>query len=83
MLHEKGAKVSYNVPYISQIQLPHGTLLSIELTPEYLSSADCVVIATDHSCYNVEQIVSWAKLVYDTRGATKGLKQSNIVRLGE
>jgi len=83
LLQEKGAKVSYNDPYISKIQLSEGTLTSVELTEESLSSADCVVIATDHSIYDLEQIAARAKLVFDTRGATKGLKHDNIVRLGE
>ncbi len=83
LLHEKGARVSYNDPFIPQIQLSHGTLSSVELGAQYLSSADCVVIATDHSSYHLEQIVSRAKLVFDTRGVTKDLKQNNIVRLGE
>lgn len=83
LLQEKGAKVSYNDPYISKIQLSEGTLTSVELTEESLSSADCAVIATDHSCYDLEQIATRSKLVFDTRGATKGLKHANIVRLGE
>lgn len=83
LLQEKGAKVSYNDPYISKIQLSEGTLTSVELTEESLSSADCVVIATDHSCYDLEQIATRSKLVFDTRGATKGLEHDNIVRLGE
>lgn len=83
LLQEKGAKVSYNDPYISKIQLSQDSLASVDLTKEYLSSQDCTVIATDHSIYNLEEIVSWSKLVFDTRGATKGLEHDNIVRLGE
>jgi len=82
-LQEKGARVSYNDPYIPNIQLPDGSLSSVDLAEKNLSSVDCVVIATDHSCYNLEQIVAQAELVFDTRGVTRGLKQKNIVRLGE
>ena len=83
LLHARGAEISYNDPYISKIQLPQDTLASVDLTEECLSAMDCIVIATDHSCYNLEQIVTQAKLVFDTRGMTRGLKQKNIVRLGE
>jgi UDP-N-acetyl-D-glucosamine dehydrogenase len=83
LLQEKGAKVSYNDPYIPQIQLPQHKLDSVDLTEEYLSSVDCAVIATNHSCYNLEQIVAWSKLVFDTRGATKRLRNASIIRLGE
>jgi len=82
LLQENGAKVSYNDPYIPNIQLPYNSLSSVDLTKDRLSSADCIIIATDHSCYDLKQIVSGEKLVFDARGATRGLKQQNIVRLG-
>ena len=83
LLSDKGAKVSYNDPYIPRIQLSQGSLASIALTKENLSSADCVVIATDHSCYNMDEVIAHSKLVFDARGVTRGLTQNNIIRLGE
>jgi UDP-N-acetyl-D-glucosamine dehydrogenase len=56
---------------------------SVELSAEYLASMDCVVIATGHSCYDMSEVVANAKLIFDTRGATRKLKGDNIVRLGE
>ncbi len=82
-LKEKGAEIGYNDPYIPEIQLPLDTLASVDLTKECLSSMDCIIIATDHSCYNLEEIVTSSKLVFDTRGVTRGLRYDNIVRLGE
>ncbi|MFC1907118.1 UDP-N-acetyl-D-glucosamine dehydrogenase, partial [Chloroflexota bacterium] len=66
-----------------EIQLSGDTLSSVELAEECLSSADCVLIATDHSCYDLEKIVTSSKLVFDARGVTFSFKQDNIVRLGE
>lgn len=83
LLSDKGAKVSYNDPFIPEIKLSQGSLTSIALTKENLSSADCVVIATDHSCYNINEVIVQSKLVFDTRGATVGLKGNNIIRIGE
>jgi UDP-N-acetyl-D-glucosamine dehydrogenase len=83
LLREKGAKVSYHDPYLPTIKLPWGEMKSVALAAESLDSADCVVIATDHSCYEMDEVVSRAKLVFDARGATRGLKGENIVRLGE
>ena len=37
------------------------------------ASYDCVVIATDHSSYDYAAIVDAAKLVVDTRNATRRL----------
>jgi len=83
LLQERGAKVSYNDPYIPQIGLAQDNLTSVDLAEEELSSVDCVVIATNHSCYDVEQLVSSSKLLFDVRGVTRGLNRANIVRLGE
>ncbi len=44
---------------------------SQELTPEYLSSLDAVLISTDHSAFDYEAIVRHAPLVIDTRNATQ------------
>jgi len=50
-------------------------LESIELTPEALKDADCVLIVTDHSTIDYEEVVEHAQLVVDTRNATKNVKQ--------
>jgi len=83
LLQQKGAQVSYNDPYIPTIKVNGRQLNSIKLDGETLHSADCTIIATDHSSYDFPDIVAKAKLVYDTRGVTLGLKQENIIRLGE
>jgi UDP-N-acetyl-D-glucosamine dehydrogenase len=70
-----GAEISYNDPYIPVLPtmrhyaLP--PLTSQPLTPEYVAAQDCVLIATDHSAYDYESIVQHARLVVDTRNATK------------
>src|SRR6266481_7142662 len=55
MMH-KGAVVNYNDPHIPVLppmrHYPHLKMASQELTPEYLQSQDCVVVATDHSAYD-------------------------------
>lgn len=75
LLLEAGADLSYNDPHIPRLpsmrsfQVP--LLESQALTPEFVSSQDCVLIATDHSTYDYESIVKHARLVVDTRNATK------------
>ena len=81
LLCEKGANVSYNDPYVANIRIYENNLRSVELTDRQLASADCVVIATDHSCYDFRNIAQKADLVFDTRGATGKLRNKNIVRL--
>jgi len=81
LLSEKGANVSYNDPYVAGVRISENNLKSVRLTDEQLTSADCVVIATDHSCYDYRRIAQKADLVFDTRGATRKLRNKNIVRL--
>ncbi len=70
-----GADVSYNDPYIPSLPaMRHYAVPALEsqpLTPEYVSEQDCVLIATDHSAYDYDSIVQLARLVVDTRNATK------------
>jgi len=80
MLLEHGADVLYNDPYVPRLS---ERMVSKELCDELLGTADCVVIATDHSCYDWRWIVDKAKLVFDTRNATKAIDSDKIYRLGE
>ncbi len=77
LLQERGADISYNDPHIPKLpKMRHHDvpdLSSEELTPEFLASQDCVLIATDHTSYDYDTIVKHAKLVVDTRNATKNV----------
>ena len=81
LLQEKGANVSYNDPYVSEIIISGNTLTSVDINAKELSAADCLVIATDHSLYDYEFIANNTNLVFDTRGSTRELDTTNIVRL--
>src|ERR1700692_3479187 len=75
LLAARGAKVDYNDPYFAQIhKMRHynfSNLKSVPLNPQSLASYDGVIIATDHSSYDYAAIVEAAKLVVDTRNATR------------
>jgi UDP-N-acetyl-D-glucosamine dehydrogenase len=78
ILEDKGAKVDYNDPYIPK--MPHVRkyryeMKSVPLTPANLKKYDVVLISTDHSSYDYQKIVTHAKLVIDTRNATKEVSQ--------
>lgn len=83
LLRKRGAEVSFHDPYVREVTLPNpGTRLSsVELTQEALESADCVVIATNHRCYDYAWIARTARLVLDTRNVLKGARGSNVVTL--
>jgi UDP-N-acetyl-D-glucosamine dehydrogenase len=77
LLLEGGAKLDYNDPYFPQLHkmrhYDYSKMRSVELTPKALGSYECVLIATDHTSYDYEAIVKNAKLVVDTRNATRRL----------
>lgn len=80
-LQKDGVFVSYNDPYIPTIG--RGRKYDLNMTStglEHLERYDCVLIVTDHSDYNYPQIVRDARLVVDTRNATRGISAPNIVR---
>ncbi|MBZ5702298.1 MAG: nucleotide sugar dehydrogenase [Acidobacteriia bacterium] len=77
LLHERGAKLDYNDPYFPKLHkmrhYDYSHMKSVALDPKTIASYDCVVIATDHSSYDYAAIVDAAKLVVDTRNATRRL----------
>jgi len=81
LLREKGASVCYNDPYVAKIQVSGNAISSVDLSDKKLSSSDCVVVATDHTCYDYKDIAKKASFVFDTRGVTRKLKNRNILRL--
>ncbi len=70
-LHRKGAKVTYNDPFIPQLDVMGIRFKSQPLTAKSIRSADCVLILTDHSQYNLKEILRNSKLIIDTRGVIK------------
>lgn len=86
LLEKKGAKVDYNDPYIPQTPKMRKFKFfkkSVEVDKNAIKKYDCVVIATDHSCYDYKMIVENAKLVVDTRNAVEmflNKKFKNVVK---
>ncbi len=79
LLLQRGAELTYNDPHIPRLRkmrnYDFSATTSQELTPEYLASQDCVLIATDHSAYDYDEIVRHSRLVLDTRNATAGVTE--------
>ena len=79
ILQKKGARVSYHDPHVSKIRLDRKIMKS-QKTP-LLEKQDCVVIVTAHTSFNYSGIVKRARLIIDSRNATKGIKNRKIVKL--
>ncbi len=82
LLAPKVKSLVYNDPFVPELKTDYKTLKSVKLSQQLLKSVDCVLITTDHSGYDYRMIVKNAKLVVDTRNATKGIKNGKIVKIG-
>jgi nucleotide sugar dehydrogenase len=76
ILHQlalRGAAVAYHDPLVPRFQEHGRDLESVPLTPRALDEADLVLILTDHSRVDYAMVVEHARLVLDTRYATRGV----------
>jgi UDP-N-acetyl-D-glucosamine dehydrogenase len=81
LLRHEGAEVLYNDPYFPTVGRGRHYNLNMTCTPlENLEQYDCVLIVTDHSDYNYQEIVKNSQLVVDSRNATKGIVSDKIVK---
>jgi UDP-N-acetyl-D-glucosamine dehydrogenase len=81
LLQQEGAIVSYNDPFFPTVGRGRKYDLQMTSTPmNKLEEFDCVLIVTDHSSYDYQDIVRRSQLVVDTRNATHGIKAENVVR---
>jgi UDP-N-acetyl-D-glucosamine dehydrogenase len=79
LLRKKGAQIAYIDPYVPELSQEGEVLQSAN--PDALSTADCVVVVTDHTSFDYEALFRDAKLIVDTRNALKGKKSPKLFRL--
>lgn len=69
LLEAQGAKVTYYDPHVPRFREDGHEFRSVDLTPERVAAADCVMVVTDHTSVDYRMIKRQAKLVVDTRNA--------------
>jgi UDP-N-acetyl-D-glucosamine dehydrogenase len=74
-LEKNGANVIYNDPYIPKFKHNNNEYISVSWQ-DNIDTSDIVIITTNHGCYEYQEIVDRAKLLYDTRNATKDVKKN-------
>ena len=74
LLKKEGANIQYNDPYVLSFTLNNQEYYSLKLDEATLRKQDLVLITTDHSSYDYARIAAWARLIFDTRNATKDVK---------
>jgi UDP-N-acetyl-D-glucosamine dehydrogenase len=83
MLEQRGAHVDFHDPYVGTIEEDGHRMKGVDLTDARLRRSDCVAIVTDHSTVNNARVAKHARLIVDTRNATKSVKnaKARIVKL--
>lgn len=79
ILKNSKAHVVYHDPFVPIIQVNNinsEVMYSVELSNNNLCNMDVVIIATDHSVFNYQDIVASCSLVVDTKNATKFVQTS-------
>ena len=81
LLLKTGAVVDYHDPYVPVFSIDGVTLRSKKITPASVRKYDCVLIITPHSCVDYAMLARNARLIFDTRNATKKIKSPKIHKL--
>jgi UDP-N-acetyl-D-glucosamine dehydrogenase len=71
LLEGQGAHVTYFDPHVPRFREDGQEFQSVELTPDVVAAADCVMVVTDHTAVDYRMIKRMAKLIVDTRNAIK------------
>ncbi len=81
LLEEWNVKFDYHDPWVSSFhnELNDKVYKGVDL--DNLSSYDIVIIMTDHSVFNYEDIINQSNHVLDTRNATKLIKSDKVTLL--
>lgn len=83
LLEEAGARVLYHDPHVPSLNDERtGLRESAALSPSLLGRADVVLILTDHSCFDMGEIVANSRILVDARNATAGTRARAASRRG-
>ncbi len=82
-LRARGADVRYHDPFVAECDIAGERFKSVDLTDEVLRSSDLVLVLTDHPNVDYDRVVRVGPRVFDTRNATKAVKndREKITRL--
>jgi len=83
LLAERGADIAYHDPHIPRFTEHGHDLRSRDLTAEEIRKADLVLILTGHTQVDYPRVVAEAKVVLDTRNATRNVPggKPNVILL--
>jgi UDP-N-acetyl-D-glucosamine dehydrogenase len=81
LLLRDGANIGYHDPFVPKFVDRGRQWHSTPISAERLEKADCVLILTNHSTVDYERVATHAKLIVDTRNATKSVTRRDKIVL--
>ncbi len=83
LLRHKGANVQYHDPHVAKIRLENDiSMTSKPYSTQLLEDAHCVVVVTDHSIFDWQEIAEHSSVIVDTRHVLSEVEgQAKIIML--
>lgn len=78
LLREKGAIVSYNDPFVPEIEVEGVQMFSEKELSTFLEKADLVAIITNHDKFDYKMILEKSQLIFDARNAMKDVSKNDL-----
>ncbi len=79
-IKEAGARVNFCDPFVPEIRLEKGLVKGKKVSKRLLENADCVLILTNHDCFDYKLVVKHSKFIFDTRNTIKN-SNNKILKL--
>ena len=77
LLMQHGANITTSDSNVESFRVAGQVLKPVELTDEIMENADLVILATDHSTFDYQNIANKSKVIFDTRNAFKNVERPN------
>lgn len=81
LLAQRGANVQYHDPMLNEVKDHGKSFKGVDWATAM--AADCVILMTDHSEFDIDKLLREAKVLVDTRGVSRGRTgQAQVLQLG-
>ena len=74
LLRQKGANVSYHDPHVAEIRLENESRMqNTPYSTSILSEAHCIVVVTDHTAFDWQELADHSTVIVDTRNVMSNI----------
>ncbi len=80
-LYREGAEVTFHDPFVEQIRVNQTDLHRVPLEEKTFTRQDCIVLAVDHSTYDLSWLYKVSPLIVDLTNALAGFGKTKLKKL--